>query len=358
MSIQLVKRGRVSVKQQVLVKILAVILAFVSIAVFLLFLRQNPLEVYVEIIKGSLVGSYNIQQTITKAIPICICALGLSLAYRMVFWNIGAEGQMMLGAIGACIIGIQLELTGPVGIFIMCITAMLFGGGWALIAAAFKVKWGTNETIITLMLNYVAIKIVTYLQYVAWKDPAAMGFPKIADFPAEIRLPEIFNVNAGWIIAIVLTIIIYLYVKRSKLGFEAAVIGNSEPTAKYIGMNTTKTILLTVFLSGAICGLAGGIQASTVNRTLSTEFTQNAGNLAIIVAWIGNLHPVLMLIISVIFAALIQGSDTIQMMFDISPAISEIIQATVLFFVLGSEFFLKFHIRIRRHNTVEKEVKA
>jgi ABC-type uncharacterized transport system, permease component len=358
MSIQLIKRGKAPLKRQMLVKLIAVLLAFVSIGIFLLFLKVNPLLVYKEMFVGALKGAYNIRQTITKAIPICICALGLSIAYKMNFWNIGAEGQIFMGGIGACVIGLFTGLRGPLGIIIMCIVGMFFAGLWAVMAAFLKVKWGTNETIITLMLNSIALKIVTYLQYVAWKNPKAMGFPKITEFSSDMSLPRIFGINIGWILAGLLTIFVYLYMKKSKLGYEAAVIGNSEATAKYVGMNTTKTILLTVFMSGAICGLAGVIQASTVNRTLSVDFTQNAGNLAIIVAWIGNLHPVIMAAVSVIFAALIQGSDSIQMSFNISSAISEIIQATVLFFVLGSEFFLRFQIRFKKKNTTKKEVGA
>lgn len=348
MQVQLVKRGMVSRTEAIIIKVVAILLGITAIGIYLAILGYQPFVVFGSLVQGAFVSLYNFTESIKKAIPILICALGLGVAFRMNFWNIGAEGQIILGGIGATYIALNYSfLPKPILIIFMFIASFMCGGLWALLPGLFNVKWNTNETIVTLMMNYIALKFVTYLQYVAWKDPKAMGFPKIATFDKKAQLPSLFGVNIGWIICLFLVVFIYLYFHHAKLGFESKVIGESRDTARYAGINIKKTMLISVFLSGAICGIAGFVQTSAVSKTLSTSITGNAGNIAIIVAWISNLNPVNMVIVSVLFAGLLQGGSYIQIANEIPSALADIIQAVILFSIIGSQFFITYEVRFK-----------
>jgi len=220
------------------------------------------------------------------------------------------------------------------------------GSLWGLIPAFFKARWGTNEVIVTLMMNYIALKWITYLQYGPWKDPASMGFPKIANFAENAILPKLFGIHIGWIIALILTALVFIFMNYSKKGFEIAVLGESINTARYAGINISRTILISMLLSGGISGLAGMIQASAVSNTLSVEISGGIGYTAIITAWLAALKPPWIIVVSVLFAAMVQGSSFVQTAFGISAASASVIQALILFFVLGSDFFTKYRIAL------------
>jgi simple sugar transport system permease protein len=238
----------------------------------------------------------------------------------------------------------------------MVLAGMLFGGLWALIPAFFKAQWGTNETIVTLMMNYIGIKWVTYLQYGPWRDPKSLGFPKIANFTENAILPEVFGVHIGWIIALVLVVLVHIFMNHTKKGYEIAVIGESINTARYAGINIKKTILIAIMLSGGLCGLVGMIQASAVNNTLSVEITGGVGYTAIITAWLASLSAPLVLLVSVLFAALLEGGSYIQTVFEIPQAAAQILQGIILFFVLGSEFFIRYKfVLVKRHQIAERQ---
>lgn len=341
--VKFVKRGEVSTKTNFTVRIMAIILALVVAGIFMALLGHNPLDVYAYMIKGSFGSPNRIRQTIIIAIPLLITGLGISVAFKMQFWNIGAEGQILMGAFGAALFALNFpNLPMPLMLLLMVISGCIFGGLWALISGILKVYFNTNETITTLMLNYVALKIITFLQYDAWKDKNALGFPKIANFPDNAIFPSIFRVHIGWIIALVLVVIFYLFMKHSKMGYEVSVLGESQNTAKYAGINIKKTMLKAVFISGAVCGLTGVIQASAVSNTLSIEVTGGMGYTAIIVAWLSNLNAPITLIVAILFAALLEGGAYIQTAFGIPNAAASVMQALILFFVLGSEFFVRY----------------
>lgn len=350
--IKCIKRGEISVKKNFAIRILAIVLALVVVAVLMAALGHNPLKVYAYMIKGSLGSLNRIRQTIIIAIPLLITAIGISVAFKMLYWNIGAEGQILMGAFGATLFALNFpELPMPLLLLLMVISGCLFGGLWALISGILKVYFNTNETITTLMLNYVALKIITYLQYDAWKDKSALGFPKIANFPDNAVFPDVLGVHMGWIIALILVVIFYLFMKKSKMGYEISVLGESQNTAKYAGINIKKTMLRAVFISGAICGLTGVIQASAVSNTLSIEVTGGMGYTAIIVAWLSNLNAPITLVVSVLFAALLEGGAYIQSAFGIPNAAASVMQALILFFVLGSEFFVRYKVTFKKNKT-------
>lgn len=235
-------------------------------------------------------------------------------------------------------------------LLIMFCAGILGGGIWALIAAVLKGRWNTNETIVTLMLNYIALKFITYLQYGPWKDKEAMGFPKIPNFSPNATLPDVLGIHIGWIIAIILVIIVYIFMKYTKKGYEISILGESEKTAIYAGINIRKTMYIAIFLSGALCGIAGVIQASAVSRTLTADIAGGAGFTAIIIAWLSALSAPIIVVVSILFAALLEGASFIQTVFGIPEAVAQLIQAIILFFVLGSEFFTKYKINFKPEN--------
>ncbi|HEX3028143.1 MAG TPA: ABC transporter permease [Clostridia bacterium] len=349
------KRTNLSKLQTMALRLLAIFLAIIASSLFILILGHNPIDVFVALIKGAFGSAYGFKQTIILAIPLVVISLGIAVAFKMKFWNIGAEGQVLMGAFGASMVAFSFKgLPAPLMLVLMALAGALFGGIWALIPAFFKVRFGTNETIFTLMMNYIAYQWIFYLQCNLWKDPKAYGFPKIADFVDNAKLPKLMDIHIGWIIALVLVVIMHIYFRYSKKGYEISVIGESENTARYAGMNVKKIILVSVLLSGALCGLAGMIQASGVSYTLSPELSGGNGFTAIITTWLGQLSAPIIMIVSILFAALVQGGNYIQTAFQIPQASASIIQGMILFFVLGSEFFLQYKISFRRGDKKEE----
>lgn len=343
--IQIVKRAEISKADNFKIRTIAILISLVVLGIFLLVLKLNPMEVYASLIKGSFGTSYSTKQTLIRAIPLIITSLGISIAFKMQFWNIGGEGQIVMGAFAASFFALKFPQMPVFPLLLIMFCAGILGGGlWALIAALLKGKWKTNETIVTLMLNYIALKFITYLQYGPWKDKRAMGFPKIPNFSPNATLPQVFGIHMGWIIAIVLVILVYIFMKYTKKGYEISVLGESEKTAMYAGIKIQKTMYIAIFLSGALCGIAGVIQASAVSRTLSPEIAGGAGFTAIIITWLSALSAPIIVVVAILFAALLEGASFIQTAFGIPQAAAQLIQAIILFFVLGSEFFTKYKI--------------
>lgn len=355
---RIVKAKKLSKKKKVSLQIFAVLLALVLTGIFILLMGHNPIKVYISMLQGSFGSGHRVKETIIKTIPLVIAGLGIGIAFKMKFWNIGGEGQMLMGGFGATFIALNFKDSPKfLVIVLMIIAGVICGGLWALIAGILKSKFNTNETIITLMLNYIALKWITYLQYQHWKDPASLGFPKIANFSENATLPKVFGIHIGWIIAIILVVVVHVFLNYTKKGYEISVLGESENTAKYSGMSVKKIILLTTFISGALVGLAGVIQASAVTNTLSIQLTSNVGNTAIIVSWLAGLNAIWTLIVSIAFAVLIQGASYIQTAFGIPQAAADIIQAMILFCVLGCQFFLQYKVIFERSVKSEKQEK-
>lgn len=354
--IRITKRDALPRKREILITILAVVLSIVFAGIILLIFGLNPLNIFQEIIMGSVGTGLRIKQTIIKAIPLIIASMGIIVAFKMKFWNIGAEGQITMGALGATWVALNLgeSLPQPLMLLLMMIAAAICGGIWAFIPAIFKAKMGTNETIFTLMMNYVAIKFVTYLQYGPWMDPAANGFPRIATFSENAVLPSIAGVHIGWILALIITAFVYFLINYTKTGYEIAVVGESLETARYAGMNISKVIVVAMLISGGLCGIVGMVQASGIEKTLVAGIANNYGFTAIITAWLAKLNPISTLIVCVVFAMLIQGGEYIQIALGVPSAVSDVVQGLILFFVLGSEFFMRYRIHFGR--PAKKEV--
>jgi simple sugar transport system permease protein len=326
-------------------RLAGVLAALAASGLIMLALGYNPLDIYGRIIAGSLGTAYRLRNTIQKAIPLSVLSLGTLIAFRMRFWNIGQEGQFYMGAYGASLAAFAFPtLPAPLLLPLMFVTALAFGAAWAMVPALLKARFSVSETLVTLMLNYVAAKWISYLQYGPWRDPAGSGFPKIAPFSPNAVLPNILGVHAGWAVTIVLSLILWFVLKKTRLGYEIDVLGESEATARYAGMHVLRIMIIAIVISGGLCGTAGMMQASAVERSLSEQLSGGLGFTAVITTWLSRLSPPVVLAVSFLFSMLIQGGSFLQSSLQIPASISQVLQGIIIFFVLGSEFFIRYRI--------------
>jgi len=344
--IRITKRAELPKNKEWVIRSGAVLLSIVFAGLVIAILGFNPVRVFSQILNGAVGSQMRLNQTILRAIPLIITSMGVLVAFKMKFWNIGGEGQIMMGAMGATYIALNLpgDLPSILLFILMGVAAMLCGGAWAFIPAFFKARFGTNETIFTLMMNYIAIKWVTYLQFDLWKDPNSAGFPQVAPFPANAVMPKVFGIHAGWIIAIVAVVLIYIFINHTKVGYEITVVGESVETARYAGMNIKRIIITAMLISGGLCGLTGMVQASAIEKTLTYSLSANYGFTAIITTWLGRLSAPAIAVVCFVFAMLIQGGAYLQIALSVPAAVSVMIEGIILFFVLGSEFFIQYKI--------------
>ena len=319
-------------------------------ALIFLIMGHNPLGAFGTMVTGSLGKKTAIRQTVRIAIPLLGTALAIAPCFKMRFWNIGAEGQITAGAVGASYFALfwadklpQVPL-----LIVMAVAGAICGGLWALIPAFFKARWGTNETLFTLMMNYIMIGVVKWLQGGPWEGrPGSQIIPQFDDAAV---LPKVLGVHCGWIIVLILMVFMFIYMKYTKQGYEIAVIGESENTARYAGMNVGKIIMRTMFLSGAIAGLVGFIVASGADNTLYSGVAAGVGFTAITVAWLAQLNPFAMVAISMLLAVLEKGAATLQTQMQVPASISDIITGIILFCMLGCEFFINYEVILRGHH--------
>jgi simple sugar transport system permease protein len=324
-------------------------------AVLFAILGKNPAEAYSTIITGSLAKPSAIRQTVKIAVPLLGTSLALAPCFGMRYWNIGAEGQITMGAMAASYFALfwYNKLPSAVLLIVMALAGMIFGAFWAAIPAAFKARWGTNETLFTLMMNYIAIGIVAWLQGGPWEGKP--GSQIIPMFDQKAVLPKVLGVHCGWILILLLVVFMFVYMNYTKHGYEVAVLGESENTARYAGMNVAKVTLRTAALSGAICGLVGFLTASGVNQTLYSDVAGGVGFTAITVCWLSQLNPFAMIVISLLLAILSRGSSGLQTALGIPASISDIITGVILLCMLGCEFFINYRIIWRHKEAAGKE---
>ena len=350
MAVKLEKRLNPSTAMNVIVPLLSIFAAFLVGAVFLTLTDREPLEVYSAMFKGALGSEYGLAETVVKAIPLMLCALGISAAFRMQLWNIGAEGQFYMGAFAASWVPLTFPQTPMVlmlpGMFVM---GCIGGGLWGLAPAVLRARWKVNEIITTLMLNYVAILWVDFLVYGPWKDPKGFNFPLTAKFPPAAALPTFGDsrIHVGLILAIILAAAFWLIFEKSRWGYEVKVIGASEQAARYAGMNIRRNIYWVMLLSGAVCGLAGMAEVGGIVGRLQPNLSPGYGYTAIIVAWLSKLNPAAILVVSVLFGALQVGGFFVQTM-GVPASVASMLQGAVLFFVVGGEFLTQYRLVISR----------
>lgn len=339
--IHIVAKNEPSKFKENMLRLSAVGLSLVASGIVIACMGHNPFVVFWNIITGSIGKEYYFQQTVHKAIPLAMLSLGIAMSFRMKFWNIGADGQFYMGAFGAAFIAFKCPNL-PIGVMLplMLIASVICGGIWATVASLLKNKIGASETLVTLMLNYIATKWITYLQFGPWKRPD--GFPRMPRFPDAAILPKLGGIHIGWIITLICMLLLYVLFRRTKLGYEIDVIGESSTTARYAGINVQKVTFIAVFLSGALCGVAGMMQASAMEKSLTYSLSGGMGFTAVITTYLGQLNPILITVVSFLFSMLIQGGSGLQASMGIPSTMTQVIQGIIIFFVLGSEFFLKY----------------
>ncbi len=330
----------------VAVPLVSVALALLFCAVFLALTGRHPLELYAAMAEGALGSAYGLTETTVKAIPLMLCGLGIALACRMQLWNIGAEGQLYLGAFAATWLPLTFpELPAVVMLPAMVVLGMAAGALWALGPAYLRVKWRVNEVITTLMLNYVGILWVNYFVYGPWRDPKGFNFPLTAQFPPAALLPTFGNsrIHVGLVFALVLVVLCVVIFRRSRWGYEIKVIGASERAARYAGMDIKRNMFLVMALSGAICGLAGMAEVSGIAGRLQPGLSPGYGYTAIIVAWLARLNPIAIVLVAGLFGALLVGGYIVQTL-GVPASVAAMIQGAILFFVIGGEMFTSYKL--------------
>lgn len=354
--VRFVKRDAPSMKSQILVRFIAIILALVVDALFIYFVTGlNPLNVYLVMASGTFSTSMRFSWAMRDLSSLLLIGIALAPAFKMRFWNVGAEGQVLVGALATAAVMVYFGGKVPSGVLYlyMCVTAILAGAIWGLIPAVFKAKFGTNETLFTLMMNYVAIQIVACMVNI-WRGQAS-GLGKLNMKTKAGWFPQFlgqrFTINL--IVVVLLTVLMYLYLRYSKQGYEIAVVGESENTARYAGINVGRVIIRTMVISGALCGLTGFLLVGGRDQTISTNTAGGNGFTAIIVAWLAKFNTFYMALISFLLIFLQKGAGEIASTYNLNDYASSIITGIILFFILGSEFFINFKAVFRGHSVKE-----
>ena len=330
----------------------AIVLALIVCGVITALLTgENPISIYASMLDGAFGTSRRIWVLLQNiAILLCV-SLAVTPAFKMRFWNIGGEGQIMAGclATAACMIVLGGTIPNWLLIVVMLAASLLAGGIWGLIPAFFKAKWNTNETLFTLMMNYVAIQLVAFF-IIIWESPAGSGNVGIINQQSQAGwLPSIggnrYMLNV--IIVAVLTVLMYVYLKYTKHGYEIAVVGESERTARYVGIKVERVIMRTMLISGALCGLAGFLLVAGTDHTITTSLSDSRGFTAVMVSSLAKFSPVFMVLASFLLVFLDRGASEIATDFGLNEAFGDILTGIILFFIIGCEFFITYELHFR-----------
>ena len=352
--VRIAKRNTISKPRAWAIRLISLLLALVVCAILIYsIVKMNPLQVYVSMWKGAFGSARRAWITARDVMMLLCIAVGLAPAFKMKFWNIGAEGQILVGGIvtAACMIYLP-QLPGPVLFLVMLVASLAAGAVWGVLPALFKARWNTNETLFTLMMNYVAIQLTSYC-VALWENPPGSNSIGVINqtshagwFPAVFGQAYMLNV----IIVMTVTVAMFFYLRDSKQGYEIAVVGESQNTARYAGISVGKVFIRTMIISGAICGLAGFIAVSGASHTISTSTAGGRGFTAIIVAWLAKFNTFTMILISLLLVFLNKGAIEIATAYNLNDYASEMITGIILFFILGSEFFINYRLIFRGHH--------
>jgi len=341
----LVRREKPVRGGQALAFLLGIVIALVVGALLLWLSGSDPVEVYERMWESSLGSRAGLESTLVRAVPLTLAGLAVAIAGTMGLWNIGAEGQIMAGAMGAAWVArIGETWNGPLLITFMIVGGMVGGMLWILGPALARAHLGVNEIITTLMLNEVAIRLAVYLIQGPWKDPGSLGFPVATPLPEQAALPTMFgDVHIGVLIAIAAVAIVAFAVNRTRWGYELRVAGSSQASARYAGISLKRKILVVLLLSGTIAGLAGAVELSASERFTET-LSNGYGFAGIIVAALALMRPWAVLPVAFVFAAVQVGGNAIRTL-GVSSAVSGILQALILFGALIAAVFMAYRVR-------------
>ena len=345
--LRIAKRDGIARPKAWAIRIIAVLLSLVVSGIFIFAVTKlNPFQVYEGIFDGAFGTPRRSWVTVRDAMMLLCIGVGLAPAFKMRFWNIGAEGQILIGGIvtAGFMRAFGGDISTPLLLVIMAVVSLLAGAAWGMVPATFKAVWNTNETLFTLMMNYVATSIVACMTNIMRGQASSLGTlnkaTKAGWFP--VIMGQRYTINI--IVVIVLTFVMYAYLRFSKQGYEISVVGESENTARYAGINVRRVTVRTMLISGAICGLCGFLIVAGKDQTISTASANGRGFTAIIVAWLAKFNTFYMALISFLLVFLERGASEIASAYSLNEYAADIITGIILFFILGSEFFINYRV--------------
>ena len=363
-SLKFEKRLEPSRAAMILVPLLSIVLALLFGAVLLAVAGANPWETYKAMLAGAF-GTpelwrdgqfYNSTELLVKAVPMILTGLSVAVAFRMLFWNIGAEGQLVMGGIATAAVALFLPSTlsflpeSPwIWLPLLMIAAILAGAIWALIPALLKAFLNVNEIITTLMFNYIAILLYQYLFQLAWKDPEGFGFPGSALTPEYTWIPRISGrLHWGLLLALAAAFLVWVIMDKTRWGYEIRLIGENSTAARYAGVSIVRNIILVMLLSGGLAGLAGFVEVAAISHRLQSGLAVGYGFTGIIVAWLAKLNPWGVVIVGILLSALFVGGEQIQITMGLPGSVSLVLQGAILLFVLGGDIFTRYRLKVIR----------
>ena len=347
------KRDTLPWYKAVLIRGGAIVLDLIVCAIVTTLLTgENPIKVYSTILYGAFGTSRKSWVTFHNLAILLGISLAVTPAFKMRFWNIGAEGQVLIGclATAACMICLGGKIPNGLLIVIMIVASVAAGALWGFLPGIFKAKWNTNETLFTLMMNYIATQLAAFF-IIVWEVPKGSGKIGIINQ----------NTEAGWLpvlggqryllpilLVAILTGVMYIYLNYSKHGYEIAVVGESQRTASYAGIKVERVIVRTMILSGAICGLIGLLLTAGTDHTLTTTIVGGRGFTAVMVSWMAKFNPIMMIFTSLLIVVLSRGASEISSVFSLNHSFADILTGIILFFIIGSEFFISYKVSLRK----------
>lgn len=360
--VRIVKRDGMPMWRSWLIRIISLIVALIVCAVIIFaMVNLNPLMVYGAMWRGAFGTTMRSWITIRDTMMLLCIGIGLAPAFKMRFWNIGAEGQVLVGGIVTAAVLLYGGNSMPTWALLVVsfVASCIAGAIWGVIPAIFKVHFNTNETLFTLMMNYVAIQLTSFC-VAKWEHPFGSNTVGIINqssktgwFPSILGQSYLLNV----IIVMALAIFMYVYLRHSKHGYEIAVVGESERTARYVGINVRRVVIRTMILSGAICGISGFVTVAGASHTISTNTAGGRGFTAIIVAWLAQFNTFVMLFVAALLIFLEKGAIQIASQYNLNDYASQMITGIILFFILGSEFFINYALIFRKNSVKEASAK-
>ena len=349
----LAKREDISRNKKLVIRLIAIASALVLCALLTaLATGINPLQVYASMVSGAFGSARKTWITLQDLSILLLISVALTPAFTMKFWNIGGEGQVLVGglATAACMILLENRLPSVLIMLISFVAAIAAGALWGLIPAVCKARWNTNETLMTLMMNYIATQLVSFF-VIIWEVPKGSGKIGIINQ----------NSHAGWMVqlfgskymlsitvSILVTVFMYVYLNYSKHGYEIQVVGQSLNTAKYVGISVSRVIIRTMLLSGALCGLAGMLLVGSINHTITTTIAGGQGFTAVMVSWMAKFNPFTMIPCAFLVVFMNRGAGEIATNFGLNPSFADIMTGIILFFIIGCEFFINYSIKKRK----------
>lgn len=349
MKITLERKTKKSKLMVVLNPILFTLLSLAVCGIILGIMGFHPIEVYTKMISKAFFSMRGLRKSITAGLPLMLCGLGVAIAFKMNLSNIGAEGQYAVGALcGGAWALFGPKLPGILGILMMFVVCFAGGAIWAFVCALLKAFWNINETITTLMLNYIALILMDFFCLGPWKEPK-QNVGQTSKIPDSLILPDIpgTEISVGFLIAILMAVLMYLFFKYTTTGYQISVIKNSMTAARYAGINIKKCILTVLTISGGLAGLAGFVQVSGVVGRVQAGMPNNAGYTAIVVAYLANFNPIAVIIVSILFGGLQNSSSTVQVM-GVPSDIATMMQGAIMIFVIAGAFFHKYKFIIQK----------